>query len=130
MAEDKRAKILRRDGWRCWYCGVELPRSVSNLTEAATLDHVLPLSRGGTNAESNLVACCRQCNSRKKTRTLSEYRAYLGQQIHPEARALTHIQKALEEIDFPAEFEMDRIVMWLQSIQPEIVFYGERNANL
>ena len=30
-----------------------------------TLDHVIPLSKGGTNAEDNLITCCRSCNSKK-----------------------------------------------------------------
>lgn len=54
----KRAAI-RDCGQRCVYCATEL-----DLNEA-TLDHVHPLSRGGTNDPGNLVAACGPCNRMK-----------------------------------------------------------------
>lgn len=30
-----------------------------------TIDHVIPLARGGTNARRNLVVCCKECNNKK-----------------------------------------------------------------
>lgn len=60
-----RAKILRRDGFRCTYCKDEPAR--------LCVDHVVPLSRGGSNDEDNLVACCLPCNSSKSDRLLSEW---------------------------------------------------------
>jgi hypothetical protein len=41
---------------------------------ANTIDHVIPLVRGGTNHEGNLVPCCRQCNSAKAGRFVVEWR--------------------------------------------------------
>jgi 5-methylcytosine-specific restriction endonuclease McrA len=54
----KRA-TLRDCGRRCVYCAVPLE------PETATLDHVHPLSRGGTSDPGNLVAACRCCNQLK-----------------------------------------------------------------
>jgi 5-methylcytosine-specific restriction endonuclease McrA len=55
--------LFARDRYRCQYCGraaVELrPR------EALTRDHLVPLSRGGTNHWSNVVTACSTCNARK-----------------------------------------------------------------
>ena len=48
----------------CAYCG----------QPADTLDHILPLVRGGTNYEGNLVPACRSCNSSKSARTIIEWR--------------------------------------------------------
>jgi len=48
----------------CFYCG----RSDRKLT----MDHVVPLSRGGRNVIANVVPCCGSCNSRKGTKLLSE----------------------------------------------------------
>jgi 5-methylcytosine-specific restriction endonuclease McrA len=56
----------------CIYCGVEgVP---------LTLDHVVPLSRGGAHDRSNLVFCCLHCNSSKGAKLLSEWRggAHVG----------------------------------------------------
>lgn len=41
---------------------------------ATTIDHVIPLVRGGTNYEGNLVPCCLSCNSRKQDRLAIEFR--------------------------------------------------------
>jgi 5-methylcytosine-specific restriction endonuclease McrA len=57
-----RRGVLRRDAFRCAYCGAH----------AATIDHVLPRSRGGADSWENLVACCQRCNNTKGDRTPQE----------------------------------------------------------
>lgn len=57
-----RRGVLRRDNSRCGYCG----------KSAATIDHVMPRSRGGKDSWENLVACCLSCNNAKGNRTPSE----------------------------------------------------------
>ncbi len=61
-----RTRILERDKFVCTYC------------EAANgpwcVDHIIPLSRGGTNTDYNLVACCIPCNSSKGNLLLSEWK--------------------------------------------------------
>jgi 5-methylcytosine-specific restriction endonuclease McrA len=54
----KRA-TFRDCGRRCVYCGTGLG------LENATLDHVIPLSRGGSHAPGNLVSACQPCNQLK-----------------------------------------------------------------
>lgn len=43
-----------------------------------TLDHRVPLTKGGAHDLSNLVAACKSCNSRKRTRDELEFRAELA----------------------------------------------------
>lgn len=50
----------------CHYCG--------DRHDNMCADHVVPLSRGGTNDRENLVCCCIPCNSSKADRLLSEWR--------------------------------------------------------
>ena len=52
-----RFKILHRDQYRCQACG-------ATAEDGAKLhvDHILPVSKGGTNNESNLRALCSECN--------------------------------------------------------------------
>lgn len=57
-----RRGVLRRDAHRCAYCG----------KAAATIDHVLPRSRGGRDSWENLVAACLRCNNLKSDRTPQE----------------------------------------------------------
>lgn len=61
-----RRTIILRDNCACQYCGRQLTR------EEATVDHVVPKSRGGVTAWDNVVCACRACNMRKGARTLAE----------------------------------------------------------
>ena len=64
MAVTKRTRfeVLRRDNYTCRYC-----RSTEH---SLTIDHVTPVALGGSDDPSNLVACCRDCNSGKGARRL------------------------------------------------------------
>lgn len=57
----KRA-VLKRDRHRCAYCA----------GRATTVDHVVPMSRGGGSTWLNTVASCSPCNNRKGDRLLPE----------------------------------------------------------
>ena len=57
-----RTGVLRRDRYRCAYCG----------RKATSVDHVLPASRGGDWSWLNTVAACAPCNLRKANRTPQE----------------------------------------------------------
>jgi 5-methylcytosine-specific restriction enzyme A len=54
-----RAYVFDRDRNACCLCGT---------TENLTIDHIIPLAKGGTNDLSNFQTLCRQCNSRKGDR--------------------------------------------------------------
>ena len=62
--------LFARDEYKCQYCG----RAVFDLKprEALTRDHLIPLSRGGTNEWTNVVTACSLCNTRKSNRLPSE----------------------------------------------------------
>ncbi len=59
-----RKGVFARDGHRCQYCGAS--------GEPLTLDHVVPVSRGGKHDWTNLVTSCVTCNNAKGDRTPSE----------------------------------------------------------
>ncbi len=66
--ERKKAAELRKTNWwknvlqtgKCHYCGNSFPSS------EITMDHIVPLSRGGKSAKGNIVPCCKECNNKKK----------------------------------------------------------------
>jgi 5-methylcytosine-specific restriction endonuclease McrA len=59
-----RKNILRRDLYKCSYCGRgDLP---------LTIDHVIPRARGGVDSWENLVCACTICNNKKGDRTPEE----------------------------------------------------------
>ena len=55
--------LFARDSYRCQYCGRH--RTQLRGREFLTRDHVVPLSRGGTNNWQNVVTACSPCNNRK-----------------------------------------------------------------
>jgi 5-methylcytosine-specific restriction endonuclease McrA len=72
--EREKARALRKTAWwqrrvqkgLCAYCG----NSVG--PKALTMDHVVPVSRGGRSVRGNVVASCKECNNRKKLLTPAE----------------------------------------------------------
>lgn len=70
--------LFARDRYRCQYCG----RTQSELKprEALTRDHLIPMSRGGSNEWTNVVTACSACNTRKGNRMPGEIGMY---PIHP-----------------------------------------------
>lgn len=62
-----RAEICKRDGWRCGICGERVsPRLEYPDPRAASLDHVVPVSQGGTNDSANLRLVHLVCNLRRR----------------------------------------------------------------
>lgn len=59
-----------KHGRRCGYCGEVLDYFLNNYS----LDHIVPRSMGGSDKESNLRACCRQCNRDKASLSLKAFR--------------------------------------------------------
>ena len=81
-AERAKARNLRKTRWwqqktssgTCYYCGEKV--GFANLT----MDHIIPLSRGGRSAKDNLVPCCKECNNKKKNMMPLEWQEYLERQ--------------------------------------------------
>ncbi len=77
--EKIKARALKKTRWWrrrvergvCYYCGKRVP------PEELTMDHRLPLSRGGFSTRENIVPACRECNAKKKYLTPLEWEDYL-----------------------------------------------------
>jgi 5-methylcytosine-specific restriction endonuclease McrA len=89
--EKEKAAQLRASQWwkrqiakgQCHYCHRKTP-----LAEL-TMDHIVALIRGGKSSRGNVVAACRECNSRKKYLLPLEWAEYLGRlsaQTHEKSR--------------------------------------------
>lgn len=75
--------VLIRDNFECQYCGCKLTMG------SGTRDHVIPLSKGGPNTLTNVVAACKPCNGRKDNKTLDQS----GMTLRSKPRALTEEEK-------------------------------------
>jgi len=78
--ERDKARELRKSGWWqrkinagiCHYCGqTYLPKEL-------TMDHIVPIGRGGRSVKGNVVPCCKECNNRKKTLLPLEWEEYMA----------------------------------------------------
>lgn len=82
--------LVNRDERLCRYCRIRLADEADYLWHYdedgasytipagvgwATIDHVVPIARGGTNDLENLVLACSDCNTRKGTKAYSEFTA-------------------------------------------------------
>lgn len=70
MSKSKQRKIVRlhaQQGGKCYFCNCDthlLESTQNKMTPiTATIEHLIPKSKGGTNAPSNLKMSCHQCNS-------------------------------------------------------------------
>ncbi len=69
--EKRKARELRNSQWWkheitkgiCYYCGKKFD------PQDLTMDHIVPLSRGGKSNKGNIAVCCKDCNSKKKYMT-------------------------------------------------------------
>lgn len=72
--EKEKGKSLKSSVWwqnqlekcECHYCGQKFAK------KELTMDHIVPLSRGGKSTRGNLVVACEPCNSDKKYYTAAE----------------------------------------------------------
>ncbi len=73
--EKEKARLLRKTQWwdqqldtkKCHYCKNEF------LKIDLTMDHKIPIVRGGMSTKSNVAPCCKSCNSAKKHQTDVEF---------------------------------------------------------
>ena len=78
--ERRKAREMRASQWWkrrcargvCHYCGRPTPPG------ALTMDHIVPISRGGRTTKGNVVPCCKECNNRKKQLLPMEWEAYIN----------------------------------------------------
>lgn len=83
IRRDKRLAIYLRDDFTCRYCGEQLK------SNQLTLDHVIPRTIKLDNSSTNLVTCCKTCNSKKQDAIIP---------IAPIKTTLTPYRKMAKEI--------------------------------
>ena len=75
---DKARKLRKSQWWKtklstglCHYCGETFP------AKKLTMDHLLPVARGGSSSKGNIVACCKDCNTKKRDMLPSEWEDFV-----------------------------------------------------
>lgn len=78
--EKQKARVLRNSQWWkrkrasgiCHYCNNKF------VPKELTMDHVIPIARGGKTEKSNVVPCCKECNTKKKQLIPVEWEEYMS----------------------------------------------------
>ena len=77
--EKAKARKLRASQWWkrkrstgiCYYCRQHF------VPQELTMDHIIPLSRGGSTEKYNIAVCCKECNTKKKQSLPAEWDEYI-----------------------------------------------------
>lgn len=93
---------VKKEQHMCCYCGKKLT------LEDRTIDHIVPINRGGQTIEKNLAVACVECNIEKSDMTLEEYGTYLARKrelldniddkIAVAEERYNHIKKSYNEV--------------------------------
>jgi 5-methylcytosine-specific restriction enzyme A len=77
--ERHKARQLRESQWwkRCLAKGICHYCKRSTLPKELTMDHIVPVSRGGRSTKGNVVPACKECNNNKKQLLPMEWDEYL-----------------------------------------------------
>lgn len=93
MTKKTRFEVFKRDSFTCQYCGKSAPEVVLNV------DHIIPVSKDGTNEILNLITACFECNSGKSNRTIGDDAVVVKQLAQ-----LKQINERREQIQMIAEW--------------------------
>jgi 5-methylcytosine-specific restriction endonuclease McrA len=71
-------EIFKRDDWRCHICHRKVRRDVSRThRDGATIDHLVPLSLGGTDEPNNVATAHYKCNIAKRAMSANDQLALI-----------------------------------------------------
>ncbi|RJP19055.1 MAG: HNH endonuclease [Candidatus Omnitrophota bacterium] len=104
-----RKNIMLRDGFICQYCGEQFS------PDELTLDHVIPISRGGHDSWSNVVTACKHCNHKKGNNLLEE----LGMNVLSRPRRPT----------LPTFLHLVRVIGKKRDVWRKYLFYDDDEEN-
>lgn len=86
--------LFARDRYTCQFCGRH--ERALGFRECLTRDHIVPLSRGGTNDWTNVVTACSPCNTRKGNLSVDE--SGLELLTHPHEPHFVHLTWAVRRL--------------------------------
>lgn len=96
IPETLRGAVWAKSNGVCAYCKITM-----DTRKQFTVDHVIPVSRGGTDDPDNLVACCKSCNSKKHDRDVELFLSAAGKPLEATTMRLTddarHLLKLLSQ---------------------------------
>lgn len=111
ISKKTRFEVFKRDKFSCAYCGSSAPNVILHI------DHIKPVSKGGTNTILNLITACFDCNSGKSDRELSD-----NTTVKKQVDQAKIIQEKREQLQMMAAW-----IEGLQSIEDDVVSILEKH---
>lgn len=93
-----RFEVFKRDSFRCQYCGAEAPSVLLHI------DHIKPVSDGGTNDLTNLITACMPCNLGKRDVPLDDHAA-----VNKARAQMDELQERREQLEL--------MMQWRESLR-------------
>lgn len=123
----RKHRIFLKTQGHCYYCGIDL------FDTSWQVEHMLPVVKGGTDDESNLVPSCSSCNRKKSSNDVDQFRDCLKDRVAD--RACNLHKAAIELTSFVSDVEpikkigllIDDILNVLEEVKVE--FYGDNSAS-
>jgi len=94
LSKRVRFEVFKRDSFKCQYCGAAAPEVLLQV------DHIQPVTAGGSNEITNLVTACGSCNSGKSDRSLSDKTVVAKQRAQ-----LEELQERREQLEMLLEWK-------------------------
>lgn len=94
ISKKVRFEVFKRDSFKCQYCGKSAPEVILEI------DHIKPVSKGGTNDMTNLVAACSACNNGKRANLLDDNTV-----IEKQKAQLDELNKRREQLEMMLQWK-------------------------
>lgn len=112
-----RFEVFKRDSFTCQYCGHKAPDVL------LVIDHIQPVSKGGTNDILNLTTSCKDCNSGKSNKQLNETTIIDKQRFQ-----LEELQERKEQLTMMFKWQKGLLSLDSQLIDQLANFWSEQVA--
>lgn len=96
-------QLIAEDGERCRYCKVRVRKNwmeTERHEHDATVDHIVPKAKGGSNKRENLALACRRCNNAKGDRSVE---AFLRDPNYPYPKRWARRRRGVQYVPIPDE---------------------------
>jgi hypothetical protein len=113
LTKKARFEVFKRDSFTCQYCGKKAPEVVLHV------DHVHPVSKGGSNDILNLVTSCEYCNAGKSDRTLDDSAA-----VSKRMGQAATLQAKREQIEMISEWQRGLVDLDEISLKEALSYYS------
>ena len=119
ISKKVRFEIFKRDAFTCQYCGKSAPDVILQV------DHIEPVSKGGTNETLNLITSCFDCNSGKKATPLSR-----KEEVKKQRRQLENLNEQRKQLDMLFEWKKELIQFNIKLCREAVDYWNSKTKYL